>query len=92
MFVMAAELLLIKFLAVAVTVLDFVILIDRVKRDNLALMEISVCKTFSYDCTSREHRRGWLCSSDAVHLGCCWSDHPLNSGRGHPLSTLEGGR
>ena len=35
----------IKFLAVAVTVFDFVILIDGVKRDNLALMETSVCKT-----------------------------------------------
>ena len=53
---MAAELLLIKFLAVAVTVFDFVILIDGVKKDNLTLMEISVCKTFSDDCTSRVNR------------------------------------
>ena len=50
---MAAELLLIKFLAVAVTVFDFLILIDGVRRDNLAFMETSVCKTFLDDCTSR---------------------------------------
>ena len=56
-FVMLAELLLIKFLAVAVTVFDFVILIDGMKRDNLALMETPVCKTFSDDCTSRVDRR-----------------------------------
>ena len=53
---MANELLLIKFLAVAVTVFDFVILIDGVKRDNLALTETSVCKMFSDDCTIRENR------------------------------------
>ena len=55
-FVMVAELLLIKFLAVAVTVFDFVILFDGVIRDNLALMETSVCKTFLDDCTSRVNR------------------------------------
>ena len=54
---MATELLLIKFLAVAVVVFDFVILIDGVKRDNLALLETSVGKTFSDDCTSRKNRR-----------------------------------
>ena len=58
-FVMAAELLLIQFLDVAVTVFDFVMLIDGVKRDNLALIELLVGKTFSDDCTSRKDRRGW---------------------------------
>ena len=88
---MAAELLLIEFLAVAAMVFDFVILIDGVKRDNLALMEFSVGKTCSYDCTSREHRGGWWPRGGALDLGCCWIGHPLNSGRGHPLWTLGGG-
>ena len=57
MFVMTAELLLIRFLAVVVTVFDFVILIDSVKRYNLALMESSVGKPFLDDCTSRKNRR-----------------------------------
>ena len=57
-FVMAAELLLFKFLAVAVPVFDFVILIDDVKRDNLAFIKLFVSKTFSDDCASRKHRRG----------------------------------
>ena len=54
---MAAKLPVIEFLAVAVTVFDFVILIDGVKRDNFALMESSVGKTFSNDCTSRKNSR-----------------------------------
>ena len=56
---MAMELLWIKFLAVAITVFDFVLLIDGVKRYNLALMETSVGKPSSDDCTSRENRRKW---------------------------------
>ena len=43
-FVMAAELLLIEFLAVA-AVFDFVTLINGVKQDNLAYMEFSVGKS-----------------------------------------------
>ena len=88
---MAAKLLLIKFLAVVVTVFDFVILIEGVKRNNLALMELSVGKTFSNDCTSRENRRRWWCSFGAAVLGCWCGGHPLNSGRGHPLLLLGGG-
>ena len=52
---MAAELPVIKFLAVAVSVFDFVILIDGVKRNNFALMESSVCKPFSDDRTIWEN-------------------------------------
>ena len=55
---MLAELLLIKFLAVAITVFDFIILIDGVKRDNLALVESFIGKTFSDDCTSRKKGEG----------------------------------
>ena len=90
-FVIAAELLLIKFLAVAVTVFDFVILIDGVKRDNLTLMEFPVRKPFSDDCTSRKDRKRWWRSFGAAVLGCWWDGHPLNSGRGHPLLSLGGG-
>ena len=90
-FVMAAELLLIKFIAVAVMVFDFVILIDGVKRDNLALMESSVGKTFSDDCTNRKNKRRWWRSFGAAVMGCWWGGHPLNSGRGHPLSLRGGG-
>ena len=67
---MAVELLLIKFLAVAVTVFDFEILIDGVKRDNLTLMESSVGKTFSNDCTSGKNRRRRWRSFGAALLGC----------------------
>ena len=77
---MATELLLIKVLAVAVTVFDFVILIDGVKRDNLALTELSVCKPFSDDRTIRKN--------SSV---CWWGDHPLNCWGEHPLSLLGGG-
>ena len=87
---MATELMLIKFFTVAFTVFDFVILIDSVKRNNLTLMESSVNKTFLDDCTSRENRRRWWCSFGAAVLGCWWGGHPLNSGRGHPLSSLGG--
>ena len=90
-FVVAAELLLIKFLAVAITVFDFVILLEGVKRDNLALMEFSVGKRFSYDCTSRKFRRGWWVSGGALYLGCWRGGHPLYSRRGHPSSTMVGG-
>ena len=73
-------------------VFDLVILIDGVKRDNLAFMEFSVGKRFACDCTIREHSSGlWTggCAlAGAVHSGCWCCDHPLNSGRGHPLSTL----
>ena len=77
---MASELMLIKFFAVAVTVFDFVILIDGVKQDNLVLMETSVCKTFSDDCTSRKNRRRWRWNFGAAVLICCWGGHPLNNG------------
>ena len=87
---MAPELLLIKFLAVAVTAFYLVILIDVVIRDDFAFVEFSVGKTFLYDCTNREHSSG-LWSEGAVLSGCWWSGHPLNSGRGHPLSMLGGG-
>ena len=90
-FVMVTELLLIKFLAVTVRLFDFVILIDGVKQDNFTLMEFSVGKTFSYDDTNRKYRREWWLGEGALHLGCWWSGHPLNSGRGHSLSTLGGG-
>ena len=66
--------LLIKFLAVAVTVFDLVILIDGVKRDNLAFVEFFVGKTFSYDCTIREHSSelwtGGYVLGGTVHSGC----------------------
>ena len=66
-FVMAVELLLIKFLAVAVIVFDFVILIDGVKQDNLALV---VSKMFLYDGSSRKDRReGWSVGG-VLHSGC----------------------
>ena len=54
---MAVELLLIKSLAVAITVFDFVILIDDVKRDNPALMESFMGKMFLDNCDSRKNRR-----------------------------------
>ena len=79
-FEMAAVLMLIKFLAAIVTVFDFVILIHGVKRDNLDLMEPSVCKTFSDDCTRRKNS-----------IVCWWDGHPLNCWRGHPLLLLGGG-
>ena len=74
---MATELLLIIFLAVAVTVFDLVVLIDGVKRDDLGFVEFFVGKTFLYDCTIREHSselwtRGCALGV-AVHLGCWWS-------------------
>ena len=85
-FVMAAELLLIKFLAVTDTVFNLLILIDGVKQENHTFVEFSVSKTYLYDCTSREHSRGlWpggCALGGAVHSGCWWSGHPLNSGRG----------
>ena len=68
---MAVELPLIKFLAV-VTVFDFVILIDGVKRDNLALMEFSIGKTFSDNCISKEHRRGLWPGEGAPGVQCIW--------------------
>ena len=77
---MAAELPLIKFLAVAVTVFDFVILIGVVKRDNFALMKPSVCKPFSDDRTIGEN--------SSV---CWWGGHSLNQWGGHPLLSLGGG-
>ena len=52
---MAAELLLIKLLAVAITVFDSVILIDGVVRDDFALVVFSIGKTLVYDCTIGEH-------------------------------------
>ena len=54
-FEMAAKLPLIKFFTVAVTVFDFVILIEGVKRDYLAFMESSACKPFMDDCTIWEN-------------------------------------
>ena len=66
---MAAELLLIKFLAVAVTAFDFVILIDGVKRYNLALMEFPVGKSFLDDCTSRKNWRRQWCLAVVQHFG-----------------------
>ena len=64
----------IKFLAVALTAFYLVILIDGVKRDNLAFVEFSVGKVFLYDCTSREHSSGlWTGGcvlGGAVHSGC----------------------
>ena len=54
-FEMAAELPVIKFLAVAVTLFDFVMLIDCVKRDDFALIEPSACKSFTDDCTIWEN-------------------------------------
>ena len=44
LFVMAAELLLIKFLVIAITVFDLVILIDGVIRDGFAFVEFSIGK------------------------------------------------
>ena len=88
---MATEFLLTKFFAVAVTVFHFVILIDGVKQDNLALMEIAVGKTFSYDGTSRKYRREGCSGGGALHLGYWWCGHPLNSGRVYPLSMKGGG-
>ena len=75
---MAAELLSIKFLAVAVTVFDFVILIDGIKRDNLARMETSVCTTLLDACTSRKNRSRRGYTIVAAVLVCCWGGHPLN--------------
>ena len=79
-FEMAAELPLIKFFTVTVTVFDFVILVDGVKCDYLAFMESSACKPFTDDRTIQEN--GSL---------CCWAGHPLNSWGGHPLLLLGGG-
>ena len=70
MFVVVAELLLVKFLAVTIMVFDFVILVDGVIRDNLALMKSSVGKTFLDDCTSRKYRRRWWRCFGAAVLGC----------------------
>ena len=64
---MAAELPVIEFLAVTVTVFDFVNLIDGVERDNFALMELSVYKSFLDD------RTIWEDSSV-----CWWGGHPLS--------------
>ena len=72
-------------------VFDFVILVDGVKRDNLALMEFPVHKPFSDDCTRRENRNRWWRSCCAVVFGCGWGGHPLNSEKRHPLSLLGGG-
>ena len=77
---MAAELPLIKFFAVTVTVFDFVILIDGVKCDYFAFMESSACKPFTDD------RTIWKNSNV-----CWWAGHPLNVWGGHPLSLLGGG-
>ena len=57
LFVMAADLLFIKLLAVAVTVFDLVILIDGVIRGDFTFVEFTVDKTFAYDGTIREHGR-----------------------------------
>ena len=81
-FEMVAELPLIEFfaVAVAVTVFDFVILVDGVKRDYFAFMESSVCNPFTDDHTIWENSN------------VCWEgDHPLNRRDGHPLSSLGGG-
>ena len=82
---MATVLLLIKFLAVAVaiTVFDFVILIDGVKRDNFMIVPAG---NTVVGCGLQSVRWG-----ESVHSGCWWSGHPLNSGRGHLLLTLVGG-
>ena len=77
---MAAELPVIEFVTVAVTVFDFVILIDGVKRDYHAFMESSACKPFTDDCIIQEDS------------SVCWGvGHPLNWRGGHPLSSLGGG-
>ena len=77
---MAAELPLVKFFAVTVTVFDFVILINSVKSDYLAFMESSACKPLTDD------RTMWENSS------ACWgAGHSLNWWGGHPLSSLGGG-
>ena len=92
---MASELLLIKLLAVAVTVFDLVKLIDVIIRDDFAFMKFSISKMFEYDCTIGEH--GWLLWTGGVALagaeqsGLGLLYHPLNSGRRHPLSTLAVG-
>ena len=79
-FEMTADFPLIKFFAVAITVFDFVILIGGVKRDYLAFMESSACKSFTDDCTIRGNS------------SVCWgAGHPLNWWGGHPLSLLGGG-
>ena len=79
-FEMTVELPLIKFFAVTVAVLYFVILVDGVKCYYLAFMELSACKPFTNDRTIQENGS----------LGC-WSGHPLNSWGGHPLLLLGGG-
>ena len=89
---MAVELLLIILLAVAVTVFDLVILIDGVVRDAFVFVEFSFRKIFLYNCIIREHgsllwTRGFALAG-AVHSGCWFCGHPLNSGRGNPLPTL----
>ena len=63
---MAADFLLIKLLAVAVTVFDSVILIDGVIRDDFAFVEFTIGKTFACDRTIGEHC--WLLWTDGVVL------------------------
>ena len=92
LFVMAAELLLINFLTVAVTVFDLVILIDGVVRNDFSFVEFTINKAFAYNCTIREHGRllwtGGVALAGAEHLGRGFCCHLLNSGRRHPLSAL----
>ena len=95
-FVMAAELLLIKLLAIVVTVFDLVILIDGVKRDDFALVEFTIGKkALGYNRTIGEHSWLWwtggvaLAGAGHLHLGFLY--HPLNNGRRHPSLPLKVG-